>query len=206
MYILVCIDTDVLVRRFYKMKTKWGFSQFLSQETFNNAANGYLVDDCCIFGAEVFVIQRPLKLEKSVLKKPSGGTITWKMDNFSKLDQEFCKSPVVSIDGIKWYLSAYPKGDVSSKDTHLSVFLELLEPITLLPNLEVYVKCKLRLRSQINSNHLEKIVENRFTSTSTDWGFTRFVALEDVYDSSKGYMLKDSLTVEAEFILISKTE
>ncbi|GMJ00767.1 hypothetical protein HRI_003745900 [Hibiscus trionum] len=68
---LVIEDKEVPARRFYEMRTKWGFSQFFSQETFNDAANGYLVDDCCTFGAEVFEIQRTLKLKKLVLKKPS---------------------------------------------------------------------------------------------------------------------------------------
>ncbi|GMI78964.1 hypothetical protein like AT3G17380 [Hibiscus trionum] len=199
-------DMDVPVRRFYEMKTEWGFSQFLSQKTFNDAANGYLVDDCCIFGAEVFEIQRTLKLEKSVLKKPSGRTITWKMDNFSKLDQESYKSPVVSIDDIKWNLLVYPKGNSSSKGTHLSVFLELAEPHTLPPKLQVYVKYRLRLWNQIKSIHLAATAEVRFTSSLTDWGYSKFVSLKDVYDSSKGYMVKDSLIVSAKFNLISKTE
>ncbi|KAK9006687.1 hypothetical protein V6N11_019021 [Hibiscus sabdariffa] len=192
--------------RFYEMKTEWGFSQLLSQITFNNAANGYLVDDCCTFGAEVLVIRRPPEVQKSVLKKPSGGTITWKMDNFSRLDKEFYKSPVVSIDDIAWYLSVFPRGDARSKDTHLSVFLKLANPHTFPPKLEVYVKFKLRLRNQIKSKHFEQIVEYRFTSSSTNWGYSKFVPLKVVYDSSKGYLVRDGLIVEAEFNLIVKVE
>ncbi|KAL4378260.1 hypothetical protein GQ457_02G028670 [Hibiscus cannabinus] len=203
--VIVCIDMEVLVRRFYEMKTEWGFSQLLSQITFNNAANGYLVDDCCTFGAEVLVIQRPPEVEKSVLKKPSGGTITWKMDNFSRLDKEFYKSPwYIGMD--HRYLSVFPKGDAKSKDTHLSVFLKLANPHTFPPKLEVYVKFKLRLRNQIKSKHFEQIVEYRFTSSSTNWGYSKFVPLKDVYDSSKGYLVKDGLIVEAEFNLIFKVE
>ncbi|GMI78954.1 hypothetical protein like AT3G17380 [Hibiscus trionum] len=203
---LVIKDVEVPVRRFYEMKTEWGFSQFLSQKTFNDAANGYLVDDCCTFGAEVLLIQRPPKVEKSVLKKHCGGTITWKMDNFSKLAREFYKSHVVSIDDIKWNLWVYPKGKSSSKGTHLSVFLDLAEPHTLPPKLQVYVKFKLRLRNQIKSIHMEATAEVRFTPSTTSWGYSKFVSLKDVYESSKGYLVEDSLIVEAEFILISKVE
>ncbi|KAK8593882.1 hypothetical protein V6N12_045955 [Hibiscus sabdariffa] len=174
---LVIKDMEVPIRRFYEMKTEWGFSQLLSQKTFKNAENGYLVDDCCTFGAEVLVIQRTPKVEKAMVKKPIGGTITWKMHNFSKLDQNFYSSPVVSIDGIKWNLLVYPKGDTEAKDTHLSVFLELANPL-----------------------------EYRFTSSSTNWGYYKFVPLKDVYDSSKGYLVKDGLIVEAEFNLICKVE
>ncbi|GMI78958.1 hypothetical protein like AT3G17380 [Hibiscus trionum] len=202
---LVIKDMDVPVWRFFEMKTEWGFSQFLSQKTFNDAANGYLVDDCCIFGAEVLVIQRTLKLEKAVLKKPCGRKIiTLKMDNLSRLYQEFYRSAVVSIDDIKWYLRVYPKGHSIYKDTHLSAFLELVEPNTLPLKCEVYVKFKLRLMDQIKSNHSEMIGERRFTVSLACRGFHNFVALETLYDSSNGYMVKDSLIVEAEFLLVSK--
>ncbi|KAK8537211.1 hypothetical protein V6N12_043384 [Hibiscus sabdariffa] len=99
---LVIKDTEVPVKRFSEMKTEWGISQFLSQKTLNNAANGYLVDDCCTFGAEVLVIQHPLKIEKSVLQKPIGPTLTFKLPNFSKLDNKSYKSPIFTRNGIKW--------------------------------------------------------------------------------------------------------
>ncbi|GMI78955.1 hypothetical protein like AT3G17380 [Hibiscus trionum] len=203
---LVITDKEVPVRRFYEMKSEWGFSQFLSGKTFKKAENGYLVEDCCTFGAEVLVIQRTLKVEKSVLKKPSGRTITWKMDNFSKSDKEFYRSPVVSIDSLKWNLMVFPKGDARCKDTHLSVYLELAEPHTLLPKREVYVKYKLRLRDQINSKHFEFINESRFTSSSPCRAFSEFLSSEYLSNSSWGFMVNDSLIVESEFILISKVE
>ncbi|XP_059654607.1 ubiquitin C-terminal hydrolase 12-like [Cornus florida] len=57
------------VRRFHSMKTEWGFDQFLSLDAFNNRSNGYLVNDCCVFGAEVFVIKYAGKGECLSMKK-----------------------------------------------------------------------------------------------------------------------------------------
>ncbi|CAL5359409.1 unnamed protein product [Camellia sinensis] len=47
-------DANGKVRRFHRMKTEWGFAQLLPLSTFNDADNGYLICDTCVFGAEVF--------------------------------------------------------------------------------------------------------------------------------------------------------
>uniref|UniRef100_A0A6N2N798 MATH domain-containing protein n=1 Tax=Salix viminalis TaxID=40686 RepID=A0A6N2N798_SALVM len=41
------------LRRFSAIKNKWGFPQMLSLSIFNNASNGYLIGDSCVFGVEV---------------------------------------------------------------------------------------------------------------------------------------------------------
>ncbi|KAK8593888.1 hypothetical protein V6N12_045961 [Hibiscus sabdariffa] len=117
-------DIEVPVRRFYEMKKEWGFSQLLSQETFKNGDNGYLVEDCCIFGAELLIIEPPPELgQLSMIKNPSGGTIRWKIENFSLLDQKVYYSPVQSVGDIKWYLMVYPKGHLEGEGTHFSCLI-----------------------------------------------------------------------------------
>lgn len=39
------------------VKPECGFPKLLSLSTFNNDANGYLIDDCYIFEEEVFIIE-----------------------------------------------------------------------------------------------------------------------------------------------------
>jgi hypothetical protein len=49
----------------------------LSLETFNDASKGYPVKDCCVFGAEIFVIKPTRKWElHSMVKKPANGSLT----------------------------------------------------------------------------------------------------------------------------------
>ncbi|KAK9006683.1 hypothetical protein V6N11_019017 [Hibiscus sabdariffa] len=199
-------DMEEPVRRFYGMKKEWGFSQLLSQETFKNGENGYLVEDCCIFGAELLIIEPPPELgQLSMVKNPSGGKITWKIENFSSLHQNFCYSPVQSVGDINWYLLVYPKGHLQGEGTHLSLFLELAEPDKLPPNRELYVKYDLRLRDQIKSNHFESEtpIEKCFDRSTPSWGYPKFVRLKYLNDFSKGYMVKDSLIVEAKLLVIS---
>jgi hypothetical protein len=71
------VESDGSVKRFHEMKTEWGFDQLLSLETFNDASKGYLVKDCCVFGAEIFVIKPTRKWElHSMVKKPANGSLT----------------------------------------------------------------------------------------------------------------------------------
>lgn len=92
------------------MKTKWGFAQFVSLETLRDPCSGYLVDDCCMFGAEVFVIKHTGKWESLALLDLLASTtmshnaiFTWVIQNFSKLNQSSCQSDEFCIGGKNWY-------------------------------------------------------------------------------------------------------
>ncbi|KDP35771.1 hypothetical protein JCGZ_10728 [Jatropha curcas] len=50
-------DGKERIRRFRGTKREWGLDQFVSLDAFYDASNGYLVDDGCIFGAEILVIE-----------------------------------------------------------------------------------------------------------------------------------------------------
>lgn len=104
-YVLVFVNAEVGSRRFHRTKTEWGFDQFLPLNTFNNASNGYLHDDCCVFGAEVFVIHQSSKGEcVSFVKPPAyNNTYTWKVDKFSAFHKESRLSEEFHIGEHKWY-------------------------------------------------------------------------------------------------------
>ncbi|KAH0678323.1 hypothetical protein KY284_019408 [Solanum tuberosum] len=44
-------------RRFRNIKNEWGFSKCISHKTFKDPSNGYLVNDKCVFGVDVYVIK-----------------------------------------------------------------------------------------------------------------------------------------------------
>ncbi|EYU41021.1 hypothetical protein MIMGU_mgv11b020273mg, partial [Erythranthe guttata] len=48
----------IITRRFLEMKTQWGFSKFISKKVMSEESNGYIVDDTCVFGPEVFVVKK----------------------------------------------------------------------------------------------------------------------------------------------------
>ena len=57
------VDADGTIRKFHDMKTEWGFAKNFPLDTFNDVSHGYLVNDCCVFGVEVFVHKRSNKRE-----------------------------------------------------------------------------------------------------------------------------------------------
>ncbi|CAA2983127.1 probable inactive serine threonine- kinase fnkC [Olea europaea subsp. europaea] len=64
-------------RRFHRINPEWGFSNFIAWETLIDPTNGYIVDDKCLFGAEVFVIKSKgigecLSLSKKLCVCPKG--------------------------------------------------------------------------------------------------------------------------------------
>ena len=78
------VDAGGKIRRFYGMKTEWGFDQLIPIDIFNNESIGYLVDDNCAFGAEVFVTKYAGKGQcLSMMKESKENTYAWTIDNFS---------------------------------------------------------------------------------------------------------------------------
>ncbi len=85
------------------MGRRWGFDQLISLEAFNGPSNGYLVDDCCVFGVKVVVHERSGKGECfSMVKQPRNKPIVFKVENFSKLDDKCCHSDVYTVEGFEW--------------------------------------------------------------------------------------------------------
>jgi hypothetical protein len=103
-FAIYIVDADGEIRRFHDLKTEWGFNKFLSLDSFNCHCNGYLVNDCCVFGAEVVVHERSGKRDfLSMIKDPPNGVMTWKLENFSVLNKVAYYSQVFTIGDLKWY-------------------------------------------------------------------------------------------------------
>ena len=100
----VRVDSFGTIRRFNDIKTEWGFAKVLPFDTFNDPSQGYLVNDCCVFGVEVSVYERSNKRQfVSMIREPPDRTMTWKIENFSTLDKIFYYSPEFTVQGLKWY-------------------------------------------------------------------------------------------------------
>ena len=109
MYALINIRMDApgRLRRFHGIRTEWGFDRFIPLSTFNDAENGYLVDDACVFGAEVFVhnferITTGRGECLSMVEEPVSRKHLWRIENFSKLDSEFKESHILYSGDKKW--------------------------------------------------------------------------------------------------------
>ncbi|KAL5854720.1 hypothetical protein ACOSQ3_004586 [Xanthoceras sorbifolium] len=196
-------DAKGAVRYYDKLRTEHGYAQLLSLDEFNDPCNGYLVNDCSIFGGEVLVIQPSSGSEETIkmVKELDERTYTWSITNFSKSEKSQY-SVEFSIGGRKWKLQLYPKGNKSKKGKSLSLYLWLADWESVEPKRKVYAKYKLRVLLLIIQFTQYKPASKWFDS-KTGRGYHDFIPLEDIYELSNGYLKNDTLIVEVEFDIIS---
>ncbi|XP_075645566.1 uncharacterized protein LOC142616639 [Castanea sativa] len=222
-------DSFGTIRRFNDLKNEWGFAKVLPVDTFNDPSQGYLVNDCCVFGVEVSVYERSNKRQCiSMIREPPNRTMTWKIEKFSTLDESFYCSQEFTVEGLKCFifivikgkaifywtykplsttlftestkLKVYPKGDTDQIPETISIYITLCDCIQ--SEHKIYAEYKLRIRNQVQRNHMERLGKQWF-SNSAGWGFRQFIFLNDLHDAFKGFLVNDTIIVEAEIIVMS---
>lgn len=100
------LDTAESGRRFHRMKLEWGFDKFIPLAAFKDTAKGYLVDDTCVFGAEIYVHREKLRGKGeclSMVKDAITYKNTWRVIDFSSLTEECIESNTFNAADHKWY-------------------------------------------------------------------------------------------------------
>ncbi|KAJ4846323.1 hypothetical protein Tsubulata_005911 [Turnera subulata] len=194
--------------RFQKMKTEWGLRNFISHKALRDISNGYLVDDCCVFGVEVFVIGSPSKGQTlSFVKQPLGGVYTWKVNNFSTLGESCLSSDAFTIQGAKWILQLYPNGDSRSSGNYLALFLTLQNKEVFPPGRQVHVHYQLLIMNQDTGKHYQRTSGGVwFHSKNSSWGFSEFILLSYLKNQQNGFLVNGSLTIQAEITMMSSAK
>ncbi|CAM8899184.1 unnamed protein product [Rhodiola kirilowii] len=188
---------DNEVKRFNGLKREWGFGRFISLDRFKDANNGYILNDCCVFGVEILVIPSDVSSGNLLMiKQPSDGIFTIKLDKFSTLSDDVTKE--FEVQGHELMLEIYPKGYSSGKGTHLSMFITPSDG-----SHKLYIRYVLRVRDQVNGKHCESTIAHYFGEPYDSWGFPNFITLSDLKDKARGFILNDSLIVEVEVIFTS---
>ncbi|KAG8366333.1 hypothetical protein BUALT_Bualt17G0068900 [Buddleja alternifolia] len=185
------------IRRFHAVNPEWGFSKFISKKSFTDPCNGYLVDDNCVFGAEVFVIKSQGAVEcLSNLKPGNPYKHSINISNFSKLGNLWNSENFVLGDRT-WSIRVYPRGDGKGKDKDVSIFLYLVgsEPH------KVKVKYSIAIKNQFTDEHRVENVSRWFIPNGEGWGWSSFIPIKDMIDSKKGFLVEDCCVVEVEILL-----
>ncbi|XP_058210333.1 uncharacterized protein LOC131322834 [Rhododendron vialii] len=201
---LILQDTSGKRNRFHGMKMECGFDQFIPLKTFTNIGNGYLVNDTCIFGAEVFISKEGTTGKGESLSMVKDA-ITYKqqckIENFSKLNVECYDSKEFNAGDHKWKIQVYPKGKGSGAGTHISLYLALADTSTLPPNSKIYVELKLRIVDQINAKDYSGKATYWFSASRKECGGSRFTTLTHFNQPGMGLLVKDTCLVEAELTI-----
>ncbi|EYU41014.1 hypothetical protein MIMGU_mgv1a018547mg [Erythranthe guttata] len=187
-----------ITRRFHAMKSEWGFSKFISKEILLDPSNGYLVDDKCVFGAEVFVIKREAVTECLYLKNVD---IPYKHDfkisNFSKLLGAWESEKFIAGDQ-DWKIRLYPKGNGKGAGRYVSIFLHCIEPKN-----TVKACFTIRVKNQISYEHNKGTGTNWFSASTSTCGWLTFIELETINNPIKGFIVNDSCLLDIEISVLA---
>lgn len=91
------------MRRFNAINPKSGFPKLISKTNLVDPRNGYVVEDSCVFGAEVCVITQTKRITECLcLQKPQAPLKReWKLSKFSRLEGVW-KSEEFAVGSHKW--------------------------------------------------------------------------------------------------------
>ncbi|XP_052185463.1 uncharacterized protein LOC127797036 [Diospyros lotus] len=194
---------DNQLRRFHVMKTEWGEAKFVELQVFNDSSNGYLIDDACVFGAEVYILKMTRKAEcLSALEKPNAGSYTWTIKPFSAVALDRHESQWFVAGGHRWKILIYPRGNGTGKGNSVSTFLSLDES-TLPPDTRLVVRFTIRMldQNELKADPFEFTNDNYFGASCLVWGTQKFVSLANLNDPKQFYLVGDTCVIEAEVTL-----
>ncbi|XP_058085192.1 ubiquitin C-terminal hydrolase 12-like isoform X4 [Magnolia sinica] len=134
--------------------------------------------------------------ENQPVEDPPSSRFTWTIENFSRLNTKKHYSDVFFVGGYKWRVLIFPKGN---NVDHLSMYLDVADSASLPYGWSRYAQFSLAVINQIHNKYtVRKDTQHQFNARESDWGFTSFMPLSDLYDPSRGYLVNDTCIVEAE--------
>ncbi|KAF2299933.1 hypothetical protein GH714_006193 [Hevea brasiliensis] len=126
---------------------------------------------------------------------------TWRINNFSKLTEKKLYSEVFCAGGCNWRLLIFPKGN---NVDFLSIYLAVADSTSLPQGWSRDAKFSLAVVNQFNNTStVRRDTKHVFNALEDDWGFTSFIPLSKVKNPAEGYLVADTLIVEAEVLVYS---
>ncbi|XP_065867406.1 MATH domain and coiled-coil domain-containing protein At3g58270-like isoform X2 [Euphorbia lathyris] len=135
------------------------------------------------------------------IKTSAKSKFTWEISNFSRVTEKKLSSDTFIAGDCKWRLLLFPKGN--SVD-HLSIYLEVADSTELPHGWSRDAEFSLAVINQSNNNAtVRKETRKVFNGKVNDWGFTSFIPLRKIKDPAERYLVKDTLIVEGDVLVLS---
>ncbi|XP_039067264.1 MATH domain and coiled-coil domain-containing protein At3g58270-like isoform X2 [Hibiscus syriacus] len=121
--------------------------------------------------------------------------VTWRIENFSRIKDKKLYSENFIVDGNKWRILIFPKGN---NVNHLSIYLDVADSENLPYGWSRFAGFRFAVIDQIDrTTSIAKDTTHEFKATESDWGFTSFLPLSELKDPKRGYLVDDACLVEA---------
>ncbi|XP_074569056.1 uncharacterized protein LOC141825576 [Curcuma longa] len=173
---------------------------------FDSSKSGLLVNDRCVFGAQVLHAFAISKSDKegiheslSLNKDLTPRIYTWVFKDVSK-SNVVLKSEAFAAGGYNWRISLYP--NLAIYKDFLGVFLVMDDAGSLASKTSVYVEYSLCLLDLDNAKHRKLTAKTLFSSGSFTWGYPKFLSWKEVQDPSRGFLRNDICIVEATVVVL----
>ncbi|XP_011032955.1 PREDICTED: ubiquitin carboxyl-terminal hydrolase 12-like isoform X1 [Populus euphratica] len=145
---------------------------------------------------EVAQAETATAVDSQSVDDPPSARFTWTIDNFSRLNAKKLYSDVFVVGGYKWRILIFPKGN---NVDHLSMYLDVADSATLPYGWSRYAQFSLTVINQLHQKYsIRKDTQHQFNARESDWGFTSFMPLGELYDPGRGYLVNDTCVVEAD--------
>ncbi|XP_031383531.1 MATH domain and coiled-coil domain-containing protein At3g58410-like [Punica granatum] len=120
----------------------------------------------------------------------------WRIQRFSRLTERKYYSDDFTAGGCKWRLLVFPKGNNADS---VSIYLDVPDASTLPSGWRREAQFSLIMVNQNQrSSSTRRETRHTFTAREADWGFTSFKPLAELHTHMNGFLLNDTLIVEAE--------
>ncbi|KAL5720642.1 ubiquitinyl hydrolase 1 [Ranunculus cassubicifolius] len=134
--------------------------------------------------------------ENQTVEDPPTSRFTWTIENFTRLNTKKHYSDVFVVGGFKWRVLIFPKGNNVDQ---LSMYLDVADSQNLPYGWSRYAQFSLSVVNQAFGKYtVRKDTQHQFNARESDWGFTSFMPLSDLYDPARGYLVNDTCIIEAE--------
>ncbi|KAG5549828.1 hypothetical protein RHGRI_014965 [Rhododendron griersonianum] len=152
--------------------------------------------------ATVVVCARLLEVARANVRELEEGLAKAKAEGEVKKAKKLY-SKIFHCGGYEWRLLVFPKG--CNKNTkHLSVYLEVPNLVKLPYGWSRYARFSISVVNQIHNEdtkdeHTEhkSNAERKFDAKESNWGFTSFLPLIELNDPDKGFLVNDTIVLEA---------
>ncbi|XP_050281152.1 ubiquitin C-terminal hydrolase 12-like isoform X23 [Quercus robur] len=145
---------------------------------------------------EVAQAETTSTVEAQAMDDPISARFTWIIDNFSRLNTKMLYSDDFLVGGYKWRILVFPKGN---NVDHLSIYLDVADSTILPYGWSRYNQFSLSVINQIHDKYsISKETQHQFNAHESDWGFTSFMPLGELYDPGRGYLVYDTCIVQAD--------
>ncbi|KAL4560640.1 hypothetical protein LXL04_032793 [Taraxacum kok-saghyz] len=153
-----------------------------------------------VVGPQPMEVIGPAEVVSTAENQPADETqasrFTWVIDNFSRQSNKKIYSDTFVVGGFKWRVLIFPKGN---NVDNLSMYLDVADSSTLPYGWSRYAQFSLAVVNQIHTKFtMRKDTQHQFHGRESDWGFTSFMPLVDLYDPSKGFLVNDTCIIEAD--------